>query len=158
MFCIANRGLVEKNKRLNKEDDVCSCMELEYEVDRLREGVKVDVYHNFHTGSWSIRSREPENYGRVVAHEDAVCVKDAEFVVSQSQRQKVLETGTKNVHAVVRGKITKSEVSHEVNVTYNPKKYKNFVDCDTEECLKSAEKVHLTENGVFAENVTCKNQ
>jgi hypothetical protein len=129
-------------------------MELEYAVDRLKEGTRVDVYHNFHTGSWSVRSREPENRGRVIAHEDAVCVKDAEFVVSQAQRQKVLETGTKNVHAVVRGTITKSDVSHEVDVTYNPEKYKNFIDCDTEEGLKSAEKVRLSENGVFAENVT----
>lgn len=42
-------------------------------------------------------------YGRVLANPDRVIVEDAEFVVSEPGRQRVLAAKQKNVHAHVKG-------------------------------------------------------
>ncbi len=65
--------------------------------------MKVDVYWNSNERCFSVRSREKENYGKVIAHLDTVYIEDAEFVVQNAGRNKVLETGVKNVHAFIRG-------------------------------------------------------
>jgi hypothetical protein len=118
-------------------------------------GLKVDVYRNLAKGGFSIRSRETETYGRVISHRDTVHLRDVEFVVREKGRQKVLEEEVKNVHAVLRGVVAEeSPVDKSTEVTYNPYKYSNFVERDTEKSLDQAAMVRVSTEGVFAENVT----
>jgi branched-subunit amino acid aminotransferase/4-amino-4-deoxychorismate lyase len=65
--------------------------------------MKVDVYWNLHKQTFSIRSREKENYGRVIRHADHVHIKNPTTVVSKAGRERVLREKKKNVHAVIRG-------------------------------------------------------
>lgn len=92
--------------------------------------MKVDVYRNLTKGCISIRSRERENYGRVIAHRDIVHVMDARFIVNHSGRLKVINSKCKNVHAFVRGHWndkTYEPLDKVVEVTYNPYRYVSFV-------------------------------
>lgn len=70
-------------------------------------GHRVFIYKNLHKDCWSIQSREGENYGRVIAHADQAVVEGAEFKVQKAGRARVLETGRKNVHAGVLGRLVK---------------------------------------------------
>lgn len=97
----------------------------------LFAGQLVEVYFNLHLKKWTIRDRWTK---LVLGHaDDAVWLKDAEFIVSESGRQRVIREQKKNVHAVVRGIFL--SVSHrndtpEFNyskVIYNPYKYNTFV-------------------------------
>jgi len=65
--------------------------------------MKVDVYWNLHKQTFSIRSREREDYGRVIRHADHVHIKNPTTVVSKAGRERVLREKKKNVHAVIRG-------------------------------------------------------
>lgn len=60
--------------------------------------MRVDVYYNLHKKTFSVRHK-----GKVIAHRDYVWIKDAQFVVSEAGRQRVLREKKKNVHAFVRG-------------------------------------------------------
>lgn len=93
----------------------------------------VQVYRNLRgkKGSYfSIRQG-----GCVVAHGDAMMLRDATFVVQEAGRQRVLSSGRKNVHAWVRGYLTPSGcgTSHDrddlpCEIHYNPRKNRHFVD------------------------------
>lgn len=67
--------------------------------------MKVDVYWNLHKQTFSIRSREKEDYGRVIRHADHVHIKNPTAVVSKAGRERVLREKKKNVHAVIRGEL-----------------------------------------------------
>lgn len=117
--------------------------------------MKVDTYHNFHKSCISVRSRETEDYGRVVAHRPRVTVVGAEFVVQEGGRKRCLESGTKNVHAVVRGEWNENEtVLDGEPITYNPFKYAHFVHRETKEPVVEADVALVTSSGVFAEGVS----
>jgi len=62
--------------------------------------MRVDVYYNLHKKTFSVKRTST---GKVVAHRDYVWIKDAQFVVSEAGRQRVLREKKKNVHAFVRG-------------------------------------------------------
>ena len=62
--------------------------------------MKVDVYYNLHKKTFSVKRTST---GKVVAHRDYVWIKDAQFVVSEAGRQRVLREKKKNVHAFIRG-------------------------------------------------------
>lgn len=117
--------------------------------------IKVDVYRNLHNGCMSVKAREGENSGRVVGHFDSVVVKDAEFVVRESGWYDVHDKDKKNVHAVVRGKMTGfTQVPRNMDglcVMYNPKDYRYFVTCDSKTRLESADWVRVsTSEGIRA--------
>jgi hypothetical protein len=91
--------------------------------------MKVDVYRNLNRKCFSIRSREKENYGRVIGHANTVAVRDASFIVQPAGREKVVRTGVKNVHAFVRGDLVtdmspesawRSSPGSELDVSYRP--------------------------------------
>jgi hypothetical protein len=101
--------------------------------------MKVFVYFNLHKKVWSVRALEGERKGRVVAHSDVVHLLNAKPKVSEAGRQRVLLEKRKNVHAGVVGewvshcpKYIEENVSRVVRPTYNPYKYKTFVDKETE--------------------------
>lgn len=94
----------------------------------------VEVYRNLHKKCWSVRQR-----GKVRLHADYICLKSAEFKVSQKGRTRVLKEQRKNVHAFIKGFIVSpTEINNNVlvgggvgvewvDVTYNPYKHDSFV-------------------------------
>jgi hypothetical protein len=77
----------------------------------------------------------------VVLHSDLIVLKDCIFKVSDTLREKVRETETKNVHAKVLGYYTEEEIDSLEGFReayYNPYNVETFVDRDTlepiEEC------------------------
>ena len=65
--------------------------------------MRVQVYYNIRRGDYSVRQG-----GRVIDHVDSIILRDARFNVAPAGRDKVRETGVKNVHATVSGYIDES--------------------------------------------------
>ena len=117
--------------------------------------MKVKVYYNLHKKCYSIVSLEKESYGRVIKHSNCVPLFDAQFKVSEKGRQRVLRKKQKNVHAYVVGTWL-GHLNDEITIsgtpiksaTYNPYKYRSFVDATSEKPLAKAKQVLLsTQNG-----------
>ena len=115
---------------------------------------RVQVYYNLHKKCLSIRYK-----GKVIEHAREVTLTDAKFHVSEKGRQRVLKEKRKNVHAYVSGKLKESFWFTQApkyiwtakqSVTYNPYKYKNFVDKKTLEPVTSAEVVHISGKRITA--------
>lgn len=109
-----------------------------------------DVYFNLHRKCLSIRER-----GRVVAHAERVIIRNAAFVVSQAGRSRVLATGHKNVHAVVRGEIVREahpdvRLDEAIRVRYNPYRYETFVRASDESPIHHAALVWIEGRQMFA--------
>ena len=107
--------------------------------------MRVEVYFNLHKKLFSVRDCKT---GRVFAHSKYVTIRNPEFVVRQSGRNKVLQERKKNVHAFVRGEL-EDLFSHGLDdlvktvtqgeaVTYNPYKYETFVYADSESAIYEA--------------------
>lgn len=121
----------------------------------------VEVYRNLRgfrlpgPGPWySIRQG-----GRVVGHAKAMMLQDAEFVVQEVGRQRVLRTGRKNVHAFIRGALVGSgcgtahdrEQSLGARIGYNP--YAGgtfFIEGAVRHPICGAMSVKITEEGISA--------
>jgi len=95
-----------------------------YNIDHAR---KVFVYKNLHKGCWSIKQD-----GLVKMHTTDLCMYDCSFPVNKKGREKVLKEKRKNVHAGVVGYIDThwSNKPKTKLTTYNPYKYKSFVQVD----------------------------
>lgn len=118
------------------------------------QGLKVGVYFNLHKRGYSVKAFEGEYKGKVVAYislDHNFILKDVEFKVSDAGRDRVRNTGHKNVHAYVVG--TYSEVlwkdlpnlqSNTLEVTYNPYLYEYFVVVQTLEPIYQADEVRFT--------------
>lgn len=118
--------------------------------------MKVDVYYNLNKGSkdkpcYSIKSREKENYGKVVAHACELIVNGCQFVIRPSGHERAVENQRRNVHAFVRGKLLyhqpyeKAEILEEwkggVPFSYDIETG-SFIDCEENE-LVEGDKVFL---------------
>jgi hypothetical protein len=69
-------------------------------------GRRVRIYLNLNLpGYLSLLSVEGESKGRVVAHVQAVALRDCRFIVSETGRQRVLRERCKNVHAFIEGSV-----------------------------------------------------
>lgn len=123
--------------------------------------MKVSVYRNLHTKSFSVRACEGPMAGKVIAHATDVLLENVTYHVGQATAAKVRETGRKSVHAYAvgdllglgravsfRGQYELSgcrasinngprpadllvELLYPVEVYYNPYKTTSFVDGDT---------------------------
>ena len=109
---------------------------------------RVQVYYNLHKKCLSIRHK-----GKVIEHAQEVTLTDARIHVQQAGRERVLKQKRKNVHAYVAGKLKESfwftqspsyVWTARQHVTYNPYKYKNFVNEKTLKPVTSAEVVHIS--------------
>lgn len=121
----------------------------------------VDVYKNLNDECLSIRSREPESYGRVVDHREQCVVDDVEFVVQPAGRDRVREEQRKNVHAFVRGTIIDDqswEPDNATAVTYDPYRFDSFVTAGSHVPVSSAERVLVRPDGVRAIGIDAINQ
>jgi hypothetical protein len=94
----------------------------------FNEGDKVRVYRNLHNGGFSIKKG-----GLVIAHADEVHLVGVTTLINEKDRQKVLQTKTKGVHAYVIGRLSLTTFNEENAKTmyYNPYKTKTFVDTET---------------------------
>lgn len=122
----------------------------------------VEVYRNLHKKLWSIRQD-----GKVCGHARQVYLKDAEFIVSESGRQRVIEEKRKNVHAYVKGYLTDVWAVRELEqrtctpdeclpyqvATYNPYLYAKFVDKSSKQPIISAEFVDMDIDAPFGDHV-----
>ena len=115
---------------------------------------RVQVYYNLHKKCLSIRHK-----GKVIEHAQEVTLTDARFHVQQAGRERVLKQKRKNVHAYISGKLKESFWfiqspkyiwTAKQRVTYNPYKYKNFVDKETLKPGASAEVVHISGKRITA--------
>ena len=126
--------------------------------------MKVDVYRNLHNGMYSIKSREADTRGLVIAWAEYLWIDDVKFIVSDAGRNRVLREKKKYVHAFVRGTLSSfrglvrdvdvdlSNVHESVHqepeysemnrlgheFTYNPYRFSTFVDRETESELHDA--------------------
>ena len=115
---------------------------------------RVQVYYNLHKKCLSVRHK-----GKVIEHAQEVTLIDARFHVQQAGRERVLKEKRKNVHAYVSGKLKetfwftqapKYIWTAKQHVTYNPYKYKNFVNKKTLKPVASAEVVHISGKRITA--------
>lgn len=108
---------------------------------QLKEGDKVFVYFHLRKKLFSVRSQKTR---LVVAHLTHVNLVNAEFIVSQKGRERVLKEKVKNVHAGVIGIYTeKYEPENTEKATYNPYKYDSFVNVKNGEKVFKADFVNL---------------
>ena len=115
-----------------------------YKGRTLEEGDTVEVYRNLHKGGYSIKKA-----GVVVAHADYVDLVNVRTVINESGRQKVIKEQRKNVHARLVGTYVHTlsglfAVVKPRMMTYNPYKYSQFIDVDTQEFVTSARAVRCT--------------
>lgn len=113
--------------------------------------IKVDVYRNLQTEAMSVKAREGEHEGLVIAHRESVVLEDAEFVVREKGWKDVHISGCKNVHAVVRGTLVRFNDTENggqpTDLTYNPMKYRYFVTRENEKPVDSADEVRVQTPG-----------
>ena len=98
---------------------------------------RVQVYYNLHKKCLSIRYK-----GKVIEHAREVTLTDARFHVQPAGRERVLREKKKNVHAFVRGYITKGlkiMPTKQKLVTYNPYKHTSFVERGSDKPICNAE-------------------
>jgi mannose/cellobiose epimerase-like protein (N-acyl-D-glucosamine 2-epimerase family) len=126
---------------------------------------KVRCYFNLHKNLFSIQLQiedvvngKKRKSWKVVAHTNCVLLKNVEFRVYESGRQRVIKEKRKNVHAYVYGTWTnKVPGILETIVSYNPYKQGNFYYKDTEYpcfiadsavlCLRECNKPEIRVNG-----------
>ena len=78
----------------------------------------VRVYRNLNNGKMSVQQN-----GKVVCYADSVLLKNASFKVSESSRQRVLNTKQRNVHAYAIGELIAFNTAANFDgqdISYNP--------------------------------------
>lgn len=112
------------------------------------------IHHNLHTGRVSVRpAGQPGGKRRVTITADAVIVRNATPHVSAAGRARVVEKGSRDVHATIRGTaVAVPEVSHgpfkpsphSRRISYNPFRSGAFHYADTGEEWKGSAAVLVT--------------
>lgn len=114
--------------------------------------MRVDIYFNIHKSKQSnekIFSVKDKKTNKVVNHlAGGFFIKNAQFIVNESGRQRVLSERKKNVHAFIRGELLFSEIpSKESSATYNPYLYSSFVDTVSKERVFRSDLVYIDKDG-----------
>ena len=88
----------------------------------------VRVHRNLHRGDWSVTVK-----GKVVAHVEAITLRDVTFRVSQAMRSRVLERKQRGVHAWAQGEVSDADLNAlpAQPITYNPYRSDRFVVTST---------------------------
>lgn len=121
----------------------------------LKRGDYVKVYRNLKHGRTARPLYSVQRNGKVVARVHRLLLQDAQFVVSEAGRQRVLREKRKNVHAFVYGFVAESTMGQDKNdrdlpahVTYNPYTGPSFTWEGRP--VKHARAVLLNEHGISA--------
>ena len=96
---------------------------------------KIEIYFNLHKKTWSVRQG-----GKVVQHTNFICVRDPQYVVRKTGKEKVRREKRKNVHAFVRGYVENrlpTFPKKSMFVTYNSYKNDSFVERNTNDSICS---------------------
>lgn len=137
--------------------------------------MKVFVYRNLHKKGYvySIKSLEGPSKGRVIGYAPRIVIENAELVVNQAGRERVLKEKRKNVHAGCVGQLVGvnsyvqrmhvadlkdrvttytdeqwlKDIRTNSTIMYNPYLYNSFVDRITKQPVHKAPKV------VFANHI-----
>lgn len=112
------------------------------------QGLKVKVYYNLHKHCLSVQHK-----GKVVAHVKHITLGDVHFRVSEAGRQRVLRTGQKNVHAFIIGVVSRDfdcSTGENVEITYNPRLYKQFINKGTRKEIYGASCVLIEGKNIYA--------
>ena len=134
---------------------------------QIQGGMRVEAYRNLHTGTYSVRDIEYSH--KVIGHPESVIIINADLVSQPAGRNKVRETGVKNVHAFVRGRLVYDQaevdllpmliaanrnrvlqdetIVEKTPITYNPYKNDSFVNAITGEPIHTAQVVVLNTDG-----------
>ena len=119
----------------------------------------VRVYKNLHRNCYSVQTKVYDPAKRsyrwlVTEYRKAISLDNPRFIVREQGRLRVIESGRKNVHAMVEGEIgffdmsCYNQLAH-MKINYNPKVDKFFningIDCN----MLRIDKVYLTPGGVF---------
>lgn len=111
---------------------------------------KVRVYRNLHKPG-VVYSIADARTGLVLGYSESVLLRAPNFRVSEAGRQRVIETGKKNVHAFVYGWYEGTEqarVAMSEAVTYNPRKGSTFIRKSDGTKIQYARVAHLGALGV----------
>lgn len=117
--------------------------------------LKVEIYRNLHFPEviYSIRDCKTR---RVIGYTQNLVLENAEFIVSQTGRDRVLREKRKNVHAVIRGTpIPSGGTSHSGRlITYNPYLSNQFYLKNKPECkVLRARRVIITNGRIKADGI-----
>jgi hypothetical protein len=105
--------------------------------------VTVQVYRNLTRGLWSLRRA-----GRVIGHRHAVTLQACVMRVRESERQRAIRTGHRNVHAWIEGHPCEDVVDEDtVEIGYNPFKAPTFTIRPGFEPVVTARLVILSRDG-----------
>jgi hypothetical protein len=122
-------------------------------------GEKVFVYWDLHRKCFSVKSLKT---GRVLNYDaerkkipiQMIILSSCKFRVGQKGRQKVIETGHKNIHAGVVGTVVSVGQSDSLDgllqVRYNPRLFNTFVWVHNHRPVYKADKVVLEYGAVWA--------
>lgn len=118
----------------------------EQQFDSVFLGTKVMVYYNLHKETFSI-----VHQNKLIMYADMVKLRDVEFRVRNSGKERARIEKYKNVHAFVVGYLEdfceypcdNFDKPKGIVVTYNPYEYDSFVIKNTEEPIFNASKVVL---------------
>ena len=102
-------------------------------IDKNR---KVEIYFNLHKKTWSVRQD-----GKVVRHTNFIQIREPQYVVRQTGKEKVRREKRKNVHAFVRGYVEDRLPvfpSRSKFITYNPYRNDSFVERNTQNAVCSS--------------------
>jgi hypothetical protein len=114
-----------------------------------------DVYMDTNTGQLSVVDRRTgsDTYGRVVDKRNAVVVRDADVIVSQTKRREAIREGIKNVHAKFRGtvesdqSIRRGRLGDRQRLYYDPTDPGCFITTDGDTVLSAEDVRILVEDG-----------
>ena len=126
----------------------------------IKQGTRVRVFRNLTRKCYSVQHYVKGKGWRMLGHVDSISLKDVEFKVYKSGRERTVREGKKYVHAYVIGTVTPLgyyDIPHRSphKVTYNPHKHKQFIaevmnlSGRTMEIYR-AQGVDLVPEGVFA--------
>lgn len=131
--------------------------------------MKCFIYRNLRRRYYpfSIKALEGPYKGKVVAYAPVLVLENVTFSVSQAGRQRVLDTGRKNVHAgiigdLIGGKWVELRLPVEIqeieledpkteNIRYHPYTLPYFYREKSKEEVKSAKRVYIESGKVYAQ-------
>jgi hypothetical protein len=115
----------------------------------------VDVYRNINNRNAIVYSLRQK--GLVVGHATQLNLRDCEFHVNKNGQRRVRREKVKNVHAWIKGKISKPNRKPEYIICYNPYQFDNFIayilPCAKPLNVCKASKVVINQRGVFGHGI-----
>ncbi len=79
--------------------------------------MKVLIFKDIKNKRWTIWNKDKTKH---IGYADEVVLKNAEFVVLEEKRKRVIKTNKRFPHAWIVGNISKEKIVNKKNVTYNP--------------------------------------